>query len=249
MPDFEGPKSVFMAGPQAGHAVLDGIRAVRNARLGGVDRTNPWALDGYSGGAQATGWAAQLQESYAPEVKFAGVAMGGTPADPGAVARHVDGGPFAGFEAAAAASLDTEFPEAGIERVANAEGKKALQQARGKCAPELLTTFSFKKLADHAVVPDPLSEPSVAAVLKRNTLGAAVPRAPMFNYHANTDEVVPVGQADTLVRTWCARGASIQVVRDLIGEHGLEFLRRGDALSFIADRFSGKPATSNCRTL
>ncbi len=60
MPDFEGPKSVFMAGPQAGHAVLDGIRAVKNFGTGGVGAANKWALNGYSGGAQATGWAAEL---------------------------------------------------------------------------------------------------------------------------------------------------------------------------------------------
>ncbi|WP_346048196.1 hypothetical protein [Actinomadura chokoriensis] len=37
---------------QAGHAVLDGIRTVKNLGTGGV---GPWALNGYSGGAQATG--------------------------------------------------------------------------------------------------------------------------------------------------------------------------------------------------
>ena len=96
-PDFEGPKSVFMAGPQAGHAVLDGIRAVKNFDTDGVGPANPWAVDGYSGGAEATGWAAQLQPSYAPDVKLVGAAIGGTPADPTAVARFMDGGAFSGF--------------------------------------------------------------------------------------------------------------------------------------------------------
>ena len=37
--------------------------------------------DGISGGATATGWAAQLQASYAPELHVAGFVIGGTPAD------------------------------------------------------------------------------------------------------------------------------------------------------------------------
>ncbi|NEA21925.1 lipase family protein [Actinomadura bangladeshensis] len=244
MPDFEGPKSVFMAGPQAGHAVLDGIRAVKTFRTGGL---GPWALNGYSGGAQATGWAAELQPSYAPDVKLAGVTMGGTPADPGAVARSLDGGLFSGFEAAATVSLDAEFPEAGIQELLNDKGRQAMADARGKCVNDLLTGFAFKRLADYSTVPDPLSVPSVAATLKKNTMGAAAPAAPVFNYHANTDEIVPVGQANTLVKAWCSKGATVQTVRDAIGEHALEALvRNSDVLTFLSDRFASKPAPNTC---
>jgi hypothetical protein len=236
-----------MGGPQAGHAVLDGIRAVKNLGAGGVGMTGPWALNGYSGGAQATGWAAELQPSYAPDVRLAGVAMGGTPADPAAVARSLDGGVFSGFEAAATVSLAAEYPEAGIEDLTNAEGKEALQKARGKCLTDLLTGFAFKRLADYTTVPDPLSVPSVAAMLKKNTMGAAAPAAPIYDYHANTDEIVPVAQADALTRNWCAKGATVQVVRDAVGEHALEALvRSGDALSYLADRFTGKAPPNTC---
>ncbi|NKZ04241.1 lipase family protein [Actinomadura latina] len=244
MPDFEGPKSVFMAGPQAGHAVLDGIRAVKNFGTGGLGK---WALNGYSGGAQATGWAAELQPSYAPDVELAGVTMGGTPADPGAVARSLDGGLFSGFEAAATVSLDAEFPEAGIQKLLNDKGRQAMADARGKCVTDLLTGFAFKKLADYSTVPDPLSVPSVAAMLKKNTMGSAAPGAPVFNYHANTDEIVPVGQANALVKAWCSKGATVQTVRDAIGEHALEALvRNNDVVAFLADRFAGKPAATMC---
>jgi hypothetical protein len=243
MPDFEGPKSVFMAGPQAGHAVLDGIRAVKNFD----SAIGRWALSGYSGGAQATGWAAELQPAYAPDVRLAGVAMGGTPADPGAVARFLDGGLFSGFEAAATVSLDTEFPEAGIQELLNDKGRQAMEDARNKCVTELLTGFPFRKLADYSTVPDPLAVPSVVAMLKKNTMGSAAPAAPVFNYHANTDEIVPVGQADALVKAWCSKGATVQTVRDAIGEHALEALvRNKDVLTYLTDRFAAKPAPDTC---
>ncbi|XVQ11467.1 lipase family protein [Spirillospora sp. CA-255316] len=249
MPDHEGPKSVFMAGPQAAHAVLDGIRAVKNfTGAPGIGQGNPWTLNGYSGGAQATGWAAQTQPSYAPEITLKGVAMGGTPADPEAVARFLDGGVFSGFEAAAASSLAIEFPEMDIDALMNVEGRRALVAARGKCLTELLTQFAFKKLSEYSVVPDPLAVPRVRAVLRRNTMGAAAPAVPVFNYHADTDEIVPVGQANKLVKDWCAKGATIQTVRSKLGEHALEMvLRNGETVKFLADRYAGKPAASTCQ--
>ncbi|HEX2316519.1 MAG TPA: lipase family protein [Thermomonospora sp.] len=248
LPDHEGPRSVFMAGPQAAHAVLDGIRAVRNfTGAPGIGRDNPWTLNGYSGGAQATGWAAQFQPSYAPDVTLKGAAMGGTPADPEAVARFLDGRIFSGFEAAAATSLATEFPEMNLDPIMNDAGRKALADARGKCLTELLTQFAFKRLSQYSTVPDPLAVPSVRAVLRLNTMGAAAPAAPIFNYHANTDEIVPVGQANQLVKDWCAKGATVHTVRSLIGEHALEMLRRnGEVLTFLSDRFADKPAKNTC---
>ena len=248
LPDHEGPNSVFMAGPQAAHAVLDGIRAVKNFKdAPGIGPDNPWTLNGYSGGAQATGWAAQTQPSYAPDVKLEGVAMGGTPADPEAVARFLDGGPFSGFEAAAAASLATEFPEMDIEPLMNEQGRKALVEARGKCLTDLLTRFAFKRLSQYSVVDDPLAVPRVQDVLKLNTMGGAAPAAPVFNYHANTDEIVPVGQANKLVRDWCSKGARIEIARSKIGEHAVEMVLRNDqVVTFLADRYAGKPAADDC---
>ncbi|MGI5324346.1 lipase family protein [Actinomadura nitritigenes] len=247
MPDFEGPKSVFMGGLQAGHAVLDGIRAVRRFADAGLPATAPWALAGYSGGAQATGWAAELQPSYAPEVKLAGASMGGIPADPEAVARSLDGGVFSGFEAAAAVSLGAEYPEMDINGLMNDKGKQAMADASGKCLTDLLTSFPFKKLADFSTVPDPLAVPRVRAVLKANTLGSAAPAVPVFDYHANTDEIVPVAQDDALVKAWCSRGATVHVVRDAVGEHALEMVvRQNDSVNFLDDRFAGKTPVNDC---
>jgi hypothetical protein len=75
MPDFEGPKSVFMWARKPATP----FSTESAPCTGGLGE---WTLNGYSGGAQATGWAAELQPSYAPDVKLAGVTMGGTPADP-----------------------------------------------------------------------------------------------------------------------------------------------------------------------
>lgn len=78
VPDYEGPLASFTAGHMSGYATLDGIRAVLNAAdLYGLPDDTLYATWGYSGGALATEWAAELQVDYASELSFAGSAMGG----------------------------------------------------------------------------------------------------------------------------------------------------------------------------
>ena len=246
-PDFEGPKSVFMAGPQAAHAVLDGIRAVKNFDTDGIGAGNPWALDGYSGGAEATGWAAQLQPSYAPDVRLVGAAIGGTPADPTAVAQYMDGGAFAGFEFAAAYGIATEYPQAGIQGLLNSRGQQDFATIDGECELTILGQFAFRDLNQDTTVSDPLGVPSVATVLQQDTLGAAAPSTPVYDYHANTDEIVPVAQDNTLVGNWCRDGGTVQEVRDPIGEHSEEAVYRETSVQqFLTARFAGTAPTSSC---
>lgn len=78
VPDYEGPLASFTAGHMSGYATLDGVRATLNgADLYGLPEDTLYATWGYSGGALATEWAAELQADYASELSFAGSAMGG----------------------------------------------------------------------------------------------------------------------------------------------------------------------------
>lgn len=71
VPDYEGPLASYTAGVQSGHATIDSIRAAFNANetlgLAGDARYAMW---GFSGGALASEWAAELAVQYAPEVSF-----------------------------------------------------------------------------------------------------------------------------------------------------------------------------------
>jgi hypothetical protein len=69
VPDYEGPLASFTAGVMSGHATIDSIRAAFNAnKTLGLDVDARYAMWGYSGGALASEWAAELQVQYAPEV-------------------------------------------------------------------------------------------------------------------------------------------------------------------------------------
>lgn len=66
-PDFEGSRGAFTIGKTEGHGVLDGLRALLNHKATLPDATgHSIILSGYSGGAHASAWGAQLASTYAP---------------------------------------------------------------------------------------------------------------------------------------------------------------------------------------
>ncbi|MGW4533191.1 lipase family protein [Nocardia sp. NPDC004340] len=251
VPDHEGPKSGFLTGPRTAHAILDGIRAAGRFEPAGIGPDAVWALDGYSGGAAATAWAAQVQPSYAPELSFAGAAIGGVPTDLTSLTTYFDGSVFSGYNFGILVAFDREYPEARLRELLNAPGRAALTAAGNACVNDLLVNFALRRLRDHSQDIDLLHAPRFAQLLRENSPGATAPTMPIFNYHATTDEIVPVRQADQLVAAWRAGGADVVVVRDPIDEHGMEALHRAsDAQAFLLDRIrtrttAGRSTTGN----
>ena len=60
VPDTEGQSADFGAGPEYGINTLNSIRAATSSPLTGLDASTPVGMFGYSGGAIATDWAAQM---------------------------------------------------------------------------------------------------------------------------------------------------------------------------------------------
>jgi hypothetical protein len=78
-----------MAGRESGYGTLDGIRATESyLKLPAATKVG---LSGYSGGALAGDWAAELAPSYAPKVNLVGVAMGGVPVNYVHMFRYING--------------------------------------------------------------------------------------------------------------------------------------------------------------
>ncbi|MFE3257937.1 lipase family protein [Nocardia sp. NPDC059229] len=240
VPDFEGPNSAFLAGPQAGHAVLDSVRAVGQFDAAGLGPETPWGLDGFSGGAAASAWAAELQPSYAPELVFVGAAVGGVPANLPVVMRNVDGGMYSGFLMGVTVSYQREFPESGIGDMLNERGRADTVAAADLCVVDLLIRYPFRRLSESTAIDPYRADSPLMAALQRNSLGATAPRMPIYDYHSDADDVVPVGQADDLVSAWRRGGATVVTSRVPTGSHVQEAGRgQAPAQQFLAERFAG----------
>ena len=247
VPDYEGPRSAYVAGTQAGHAVLDGVRAARG-HLGLRSNTGLW---GYSGGALASGWAAELQPTYAPELDISGVAEGGLPVNPRNVLTGANGGPFAGIAMSGIVGLSQAYPELAqfLDTYLTPEGKAAVAKAATQCNSANAATFAFKDLYKYFTIPDPLNQPVPQRVLAEVTMGQHTPTVPLFVYQSVNDELVPGKDTDAVVRKYCAEGAHVTYQRDILSEHiALVITGAPDALNWLKARLSGSPAPGRCST-
>lgn len=75
---------------------------------------------------------------------------------------------------------------------------------------------SFKRISD-LTTRDPLAQPDWRARLDQSRLGRTAPAAPVYQYHALADELIPYGVGRRLRSDWCARGAG----REPRTRHGL----------------------------
>lgn len=246
--DYEGPNDAWVAGRMAGHAVLDAVRATEQFRPAGLPGTRTRVgLMGYSGGGQATAWANELAATYAPELRLVGVAQGGVPADPALLARSLDGSVYAGVMFAAIAGLTAGYPEADVPSMLNAKGKALMTKLHQQgCIINFALSYPFQRLRSITLRPDFLELPAIQQILRDTKLGGAPPKTPTFMYHAVDDHLLAVEGTRALARTYCAAGVPL-LWKTGIGDHiGLPMLVGDQPVEYLADRFAGWRAPSNC---
>ncbi|MBF6331094.1 hypothetical protein IU452_21560 [Nocardia transvalensis] len=252
VPDHEGPNSAYAAGRLAGQTTLDGIRAVESfepAQVSGTD--TPVALWGYSGGAIATSWAAELHESYAPELQIKGVASGGIPSDTRELVKVNNKGLFAGLIYAAIIGVSREYPElaAALNRDLDPVGQATMALKKPLCTNWTSAVLPFMDYLG-TFKQDPFLDPVLNQVFEDTSLGKAVPKMPQFLYESVNDEATAPWKVDSLVAGYCRDPqASVHYERDIASEHvTLTATGAASALIWLRDRLDGVPAQSGCTT-
>ncbi|KAI5271562.1 LIP-domain-containing protein [Aureobasidium subglaciale] len=256
-PDYEGPDAAFGAGRLAGMGVLDSMRAVANfgSTLGFSTSTPKIVGYGYSGGGIATGWAASLLSTYAPELNVIGWASGGTPANLTGTAVFIDGTLFAGFlpQALVGLAADSAYGaqlDPVINRIITPKGRNDLKVAEQICGVENLFTFAFGQIQStdfQSLGNKVFFEPTIADVLSKQVMGVnsnETPKAPVYLFHATNDEIIPYANASTLYDDWCADGASVHFATVANGGHATtEVIGFVGAFNFVKAAFAGTVAS------
>ncbi|KID59217.1 Lipase 6 [Metarhizium brunneum] len=261
-PDYEGPDAAFGPGRLEGMGVLDGMRAVKN--FGNnlkLSTNNPMVVGvGYSGGAIATGWAASLQPTYAPDLALKGWAHGGTPANLTGILTFIDNTLFSGFVPAAINGLAKPSAYGAqltplLKSIMTPRGQRVLDFAAASCAIGDLLAFPEQSVLSTSFQnqgPGLLYNPDLVSVLEQNTMGVhknETPTAPVLLYHATKDEIVPYTNASTLADAWCSNGANVKFITFANGGHiTTEVLAILEVLEFVANAFAGKVASGCSRT-
>ncbi|MER5885710.1 lipase family protein [Streptomyces sp. NPDC001941] len=251
--DYEGLGTpgghTYTVGRSAGQAMLDAARAalrLPQAASSGLTASSPIGIMGYSQGGQASSWAAELHDSYAPELNVKGTATGGVPAKLDALVPVHDGSYGSGLLFMAAAGQDAAFPELKLDSYLNPAGKALVDFFRNNCVAVDTVVGSFKKISD-LTVRDPLSTPEWQARLHESDLGTHAPDQPVYLYHALGDELIPYALGSGLRRDWCAKGAAVDWRTIVVGEHVSGVITEAlAAQNWLADRFAGKATRGNC---
>ncbi|MEV0247411.1 lipase family protein [Nocardia sp. NPDC050712] len=251
VPDYQGPDSDLFGAEGYVHGVLDGIRAAKAFAPAAIDPAAPIGLWGYSGGAQATAIAAQAHDSYAPELRFAGVALGGITADLESALTGFSGGIAGGAAVLGLAGLNRSYPEADVLQYLNESGRGMLAAAQADCLLDAAIAHPFLSIAELEAWPGSLTNNAELSKVVRQAsplFRAGTPTAPVLVYHAVGDEFAPIGSARALAEKYCAAGVPVRLAENPIGEHVTEgALGIFTAVNYLSDRFAGAPAPTTCR--
>jgi len=259
-----GQTHTYMVGQNSAHAVLDAVRAAFRLPTG-LSTGTKVGVWGYSQGGAATLWSAQLAATYAPDLQLAGAAAGGVPADLREVAKASNGGAFAGFSVDATIGLHTAHPDLPLESVMNDQGRQLGDDLRTLCLVGTVTRGVGAKVENLTIgglnydqlfrlaAPDGTTW---GAVVDAQRLGVGVGPAtstaryrigfPVLQYHGLLDEVIPTAVEDAVRTAYCRAGVNTRQ-RTYLADHLLTDSQAiGDVVSWLGDRFAGRPATGNC---
>ncbi len=246
----------YMAGASQGRNLLDIFKAATQIPGVGFDAAAKTAIWGYSQGGQAAAFAAELQASYAPGIKVVGVAHGGTPSDFFAISRYTNKRNGMAFFLMALSGLSTEYPtRVPVQLALSNAGKTMLNELRTECVFKALFKYQNKDVSEYTLPGFTLETligggeeglPGVPLVLHEQAVGNRKLDFPMYQFHGQADEFIPLEQAFKVKQAYCAKGSTVAF--DLYpSEHIATLFQAGPAvLSWINDRIDGKPAPNTC---
>ncbi|MFR9751487.1 lipase family protein [Nocardia sp. 004] len=251
LPDHLGPYFALGAARLGGHIVLDGVRAVK--RMPELAAQNSRVvLAGYSGGGLASGWAAALQPTYAPELELAGAAVGGTPMNMETMADVLgfEPHPAFGLAMAAAIGLEREYPNRlPVSTYLNERGHEIGNAMANSCTAEILSIGTGGSAREFMNGDSIIDFDAARVILRENSLALydGAPRTPVFEWHSPTDSLIPLDAIDQTNRRWCAAGVPVQTLQVPPSDHLTgAVLGAPEVLMWMEGRVRGEPAPSTC---
>jgi hypothetical protein len=268
VPDTEGQTADFSSGREYGINTLNSIRAAASSPLTGLSTSTPVGLFGYSGGAIATDWAAQLAPSYAPDVdrQLVGAAEGGILVDPAHNLTYISGSlEWAGVMPMSIIGIARGY-HIDIKPYLSSYGRqlyRKLQKASITNALGQYPGLTFAQLVKPRYA-NPASIPVLVKVENKLDAGlAGSPTIPMFMGQGADgilegtpgnkpgigpgDGVMVAGDVRTLARDFCASGTAVDYTQYDLLSHITTFpVWTPAALTWLGSRFTGGQAPNDC---
>jgi dienelactone hydrolase len=235
----------YLVGESEGRGVLDAARAAR--ALSGSGASNRVLVAGHSQGGQAALFAGELAKSYAPELDVLGVAAAAPAADVEHIlplAASISGG--AGYLAMGIQGFHAAYPNADPASVLTPDALTKSNAATTQCANTVMDAFKGES-GPAVLAHDPLSIPSIAALLHQNSAGNRPAGAPVLIVQGAADTTIPKVLSDAFAAKACAAGDTVDYRTYDGATHGSVIVAaQDDVVAWLKDRVAGKPAPTTC---
>lgn len=242
----------FLVGDAAARAVLDSVRAARAFRPAHAGVR--FAVWGESQGGHAALFTGQMARAYAPELKLVGVAAAAPPTD---LTANLTGGADPTARAvltAFTAASWSQIYHAPLAKIANPVGRDLIHRLAGNCTlgggMKIATMIGIVRLRRQLRGVNLAAVEPWAGLLKRNSAGGAPPGAPLLIAQGGADRIVAPDVTKSFARALCSRGAGVRWLPVDGGDHmSIAGRTAAPTIDWLADRFAGKPAPSDCARL
>ncbi len=268
--DTEGESADFVAGPEYGINTLDSLRAALASPATGLARTRKVGLIGYSGGAIATEWAAELAPSYAPDInaKLVGAAMGGVLVDPAHNLHYVEGSlSWAGVMPMAIVGVARAF-HIDLTPYLSEYGAQLYSKLEKASIAEVLAQYPGLTWAQLAKpeYPTPESIPVYVHTVNQLIMGTGgTPTVPLFIGQGalgelegtpgnkpgigEGDGVMIAGDVRSLARQYCGAGDKVLYNEYPLGHITAAVPWIASAVPWLEARFAGVAPPENCAAI
>ncbi len=251
-PDYPGLGSPgpnpYLVGPITGRSVLDAVRAARAIPAAGAGPA--FAVWGQSQGGHAAIWTGQMASDEAPELRLVGVAAAAPPTD---LAANFQGATNANAKAFLTALTAASWSKVyNIPLVIGRRGTPALiERMASRCVvidskPKVMTILGILALKRGLQGVDLASTPPWASIVAANSV-APTARYPVLVAQTKDDPLVAPDVTRAWARKLCANRVRVHWIDLPGGDHPTTAQQSAPAtLRWIADRFEGKSAPSDC---
>ena len=229
--------------------VLNSVRAARN--IDQAQAGNRFVVWGHSQGGHSTLWTGHLAGELAPELDLLGVAA----AAPAAELADIMGAQWNtlvgwGIGPEVLISWPYVDDELSADQVATATGMRTYEQLADDCTYDkqlTLEVLGLRAAGQDFFAKNPMTLPAWSQFVADQTPPPLPPQMPVFMAQGMADEIVLAWPNAKLQETWCEAGSTISTLwMGGIGHLAAATTAGPTAVSWIADRFAGRPAQRTC---
>ncbi len=248
--DYEGLRTPgthkYVVGRSAGQTMLDVVRAAHRLPSAGL-AGKPTIFAGYSQGAHAALWAAQLEQSYAPELDVRGAVANSAPVNIISMLNSVDGALASGIMAYAIRSYNDQYPELNLWGRLNANGRAWVTNNQNRCLAAQILGFDAMFQPWNTLWTtgqNPRNTPLFIQRANENNVPPANPTVPLYMTHGDADGIAPYAPHRALYDSWVGKpGVDVSWHTIPGGTHTALSNEDGRAIAmpWMAQRFDAPP--------